>query len=160
MTIFTVHVPPQALGDARDQHIKTVLIPESPSLLALIFPLLWLIWYRLWWAVLFYVLISIVFAILFTTNIGIIASVLTFFPGLFLFLEGQQLRRNSLERRGWKLVETVEDDDLESAEYRYFYSVLEDRKNPKTGALTQTTAAKPSRVMDSEIEFPGSLGLG
>ncbi len=160
MTVFTVHIPPQAIGRERDQHVDTVFIQDASSLMVLVFPFFWLIWYRLWWASLFYVLLTVAISVLMAGELGLLAAAMTIFPGLFLFLEGQELRRKKLARHGWKMVDTVEDQDMASAEYRYFSSVLEEQKARKPAEPVQAFPVKPFRPQDTEIEFPGGLGLG
>ena len=160
MTLFTVHIPPHAIGQEHDQHVETVFIPDASSVMALIFPFFWLIWYRLWWASLFYALLTIALLFLMTGELGLLAAAMTIFPGLFLFLEGQELRRKKLTRHGWKMVGTVEDQNLASAEYRYFYSALEERQVHPVAKPEKTLTAKPYISPDSEIEFPGGLGIG
>ena len=160
MTLFTVHIPPHAVGQERDYHEDTVFVPDASSLMALVFPFFWLIWYRLWWATVFYALLTIALSILMTGELGLLAAAMTVFPGLFLLLEGQELRRKKLARHGWKMLTTVEDQDLASAEYRYFYSALEQQQKSNTAKPEKITAAKPYRSPDTEIEFPGGLGIG
>ena len=99
-------------------------------------------------------------SILMVGELGLLAAAMTIFPGLFLFLEGQELRRKKLSRHGWKMVTTVEDQDLASAEYRYFYSAMEKKQNRPLLNPEKTAPAKPFRPPDTEIEFPGGLGLG
>lgn len=160
MTLFTVHIPQHAVGQEHDQHVETVFIPDTSSFMALVFPFFWLIWCRLWWASLFYALITIALSILMTGELGLLAAAMTIFPGLFLFLEGQELRRKKLTRHGWIMVDTVEEQNLASAEYRYFYSALEQRQKSDAAKSRINTVAKPYRSPDTEIEFPGGLGIG
>ncbi len=164
MTIYTVYIPPQTSENAGNQHLDAVLIPDAPSLMALILPLFWLLWHRLWWPVLFYVLLTITFLLLLPTSLNVIAAFLTIFPGVFLFLEGQELRRKKLERRGWTLAATIEEQDVGAAEYRYFHSVLETQKSTFTPGFThapssEKTAQKPFAPVDTGIEFPGTTEL-
>lgn len=160
MTLFTVHILPHAVGQERDHHVETVFIPDASSLMALVFPFFWLIWYRLWWASLFYVLITIALSILMTGELGLLAAAMTIFPGLFLFLEGQELRRKKLTRHGWKMVDTVEEQNLASAEYRYFYSAFEQQQAHPIAIPEKTAPTKPYISPETEIEFPGGLGIG
>lgn len=160
MTLYTVHIPPHAVGQERDKHADTVFVPDASSLMALVFPFFWLIWFRLWWAATFYVLLTVALLILMIGNFGLLAAAMTIFPGVFLFLEGQELRRKKLARNGWKMLATVEDQDLASAEYRYFYSALEEGQVHQTPNSKTPVPAKPYISTDTEIEFPGGLGHG
>ena len=160
MTLYTVHIPPYAVGQEHDQHVDTVLIPDASSVMALFFPFFWLIWYRLWWASLFYALLTIALSILVTGELGLLAAAMTIFPGLFMFLEGQELRRKKLARHGWKMVDTVEDQNQASAEYRYFYTALEQQRVRPEAKPDKTAPARSYRLPETEIEFPGGLGIG
>jgi hypothetical protein len=160
VTLYTVHIPPHAAGQDRDQHVETVFIPDATSLMALVFPFFWLIWYRLWWAATFYALLTIFLVILMTGELGLLAVAMTIFPRFFLLLEGQELRRTKLARHGWKMVDTVEDQDLASAEYRYFYTALEQQQARPEVKSNKTTPARSYRPPETEIEFPGGLGTG
>ncbi len=163
MTIYTVYIPPQTSDNAGNQHLEAVLIPDAPSFMALVLPFFWLIWHRLWWPVLFYALLTITFLLLLPTSLNVIVAGLTILPGFYLFLEGQELRRKKLERGGWTLAATIEEQDMNAAEYRYFHSVLESQKPSLTPGFTQApssgTAQKPFAPVDSGIEFPGTTEL-
>jgi hypothetical protein len=160
VTVFTVHIPPHAVGQEQDQHVDTVFIPDASSLMALIFPFVWLIWHRLWWAFLFYVLLMVALFVLMIGDFSLLASAITFIPGLFLYLEGQELRRKKLARQGWKMMGTVEGQDMASAEYRYFHEALENQKKQSFAKQTKPLSVKPFSSQDTEIEFPGGLGIG
>ncbi len=154
MTIFTIHTPPVGEDGSKDQHLDTVLIPEATSLAALVIPFFWLLWHRQWWAILFYVMISIAAILLLTTSIGIIVAMLTFIPGLYLFLEGNELRRKKLQRNGWRDAGVVEAPDLASAEYTYFHSVLDyDQKPARAFSQSPRISKTPGYQPDAGIEM-------
>ncbi len=145
MTVFTVYTPPNTEDRMRIE--EAVFIPDTKSMVALIIPLAWLLWYRLWWAALFYALISIVLLAAVVTDIGLVALLLSFIPGLFLFLEGHELRRKALQRRGWKYQCITEGEDRDEAEIRYYYSIeqMTDQtmKTPSPKPRKQVFAADP-----------------
>ena len=115
MATYTIHMPPDAREGERDRFIR-----DGVALLALLIPAIWLLWHRLWFTFVAYMLIVASIA-----SYGIIASdpsstILSAIPGIFLFLEGNQLRRRKLEQAGWSEVGLVEADSLEDAELRWY----------------------------------------
>ena len=148
MAIYTVLEPPATSGLLLEAGAE--FIPDTKALLALALPLPWLLWHRMWWGVVFYLLVSTIFAIALTTEFAILVLATTFIPGLFLFLEGNELRRKALLRRNWKEIAVVEGDTLESAETRFFYA----RANnlPKLSNTSQGQI-KPLKPDDSGIGF-------
>ena len=118
MTTYTVHLPPQ--GGASGELERARFVPERSSLLALVVPIVWLLWHRLWYALAVYLLIGGIASVLASWTqsppIGLLATL----PGLYLFLEGRQLLRGRLERQGWRFAGVVEADNAEEADLRYF----------------------------------------
>jgi hypothetical protein len=149
MTVFTVYTPPKT-GD-RVPHEEAVFIPDAKALLALVFPFIWLLWHRLWWAVLFYALLSIILTMTLTLEIGLLASFLTFVPGFYLFLEGNELRRKALERRGWGFGGVIEGEDQEEAEIRHFNSIHNAAIEPEKTVTLKPR--KPALVVDPGINL-------
>lgn len=107
--IYTVYARP-------DDPEELVAVPEGGSKWAFVFGTLWLLWNRLWWAALVFLLVG---AILNAGGrlalngaeawyAGLAGLALTLLPRLWLALEGHELRRRRLERRGWLLTDTVE----------------------------------------------------
>ncbi len=155
MTLYTVHEPSAGFKDDMDRYVQTSFIPEAKSLIALALPLPWLLWNRMWWAALFYLLITAILSLALATDLATLAFLLTAIPGIFLFLEGNELRRKDLMRDGWTFVCTVEGDDQQSAELRYFHS-LEYRRS---GAKPEPVTPKMYQVnpeIDAGIEFLAS----
>ncbi|GIK82777.1 MAG: hypothetical protein BroJett024_38820 [Alphaproteobacteria bacterium] len=119
MATFTVHLPPDG-GAGSDRAQEARFISEAPSLLALVFPALWLLFNRLWYGLLLYLLIAAALAVLSRTLMSAAPAVLSLLPALYLFLEGRQLVRARLERAGWRLAGVVEAGDVDEAEARWF----------------------------------------
>ena len=63
-------------------------------------------------------------------------------PGLYLFLEGQELRRGELERQGWQFEGVVEAANEEEAELRFLNS---------RGPNFVSTLQKPRQAIVSSI---------
>ncbi len=150
MATYSVLAPPNGSGLSLEAGAE--FIPDTKALMALALPLLWLLWHRMWWASLFYVLISMIFALVLTTGFATLALLMTAIPGLFLFLEGNELRRKALIRKNWTLVAVIEGDNLESAEARFFYS----RPISKPGIGSENLSPDKYRALqltDNGIEF-------
>lgn len=98
------------------------LVEDKKHILALIFPVVWLLWNRLWFWLAAYVLVSILFVLLSNTQLPIIGSIFSFALGLFLFLEGRTLIVANLERQGWHFAGVVDAPDVELAEYKFLES--------------------------------------
>lgn len=107
--IYTVYSKP-------DDAEELVAVPEGSAKWAFVFGTLWLLWNRLWWFALLFLLVG---AILNAAGrwalqdagvwwAGLAGLALTLLPRFWLALEGHELRRRKLERRGWLFTDTVE----------------------------------------------------
>ena len=130
--IWTVHAKPDAIG----HHV--VAVPETSAKWAFVFGTLWLLWNRLWWAALVFLLVGLILnAAGQAALLGIGAETpwwvplatlgLALLPRLWLALEGHELRRRKLERRGWLFADTVEAPRRSDAEL-IALARLEDRR--------------------------------
>ncbi len=117
--IYTVHTTQPLTGLDPAQQVRMgldlVAIPERASPLALFAPPLWLAWHRLWFAVICYGLTIITLATLLATPYWMAAAAVMGLPGLYLWLEGHQLRRARLERQGYVMSAVVEAPNEEAA---------------------------------------------
>ncbi len=123
-------------------------VPESVSMWALAVPPLWLIRHSLWFALCLYILFGLfLFGLLFTDYWP--ASVaLGGLPGLYLWLEGHQLRRNKLENSGFELTDIVEAPSEDVALARLVVGHSEEQ--PKTsGQLVAQETSQPSPALGS-----------
>lgn len=151
MTMYTVHSRVTANESQEDQLLSTVFIAESKPLLAPIFPFVWLLWMRLWWPALFYLLILIILTTALNTEFVAVSIVINFVPGLFLFLEGNELRRKALHRKGYDIVAIVAGDDLIAAETRYFHGQFAGDQQQNAGSTGQSRHAPPRTVKVREF---------
>lgn len=117
--IFTLYQAPVPAGGQDTSFDTLQAIPETTSKAALLFPPFWLAWHGLWWALAFYALLFVIAMTLLATSLAGAALLLGGLPGLYLYLEGHQLRRNRLERQGYVHVATVEAPDASVAIERY-----------------------------------------
>ena len=108
--IYTVHARPGAPDD------EMVAVPEGSAKWAFVFGTLWLLWNRLWWMALVFLLVGAVLNAAGQLALqgatvwwaGLVGLALTLLPRVWLALEGHELRRRKLERRGWIFTDTVE----------------------------------------------------
>lgn len=110
--IFTLHQDVERTGEAE-------AIPEAAAPLALLFPPVWLAWHGLWWELGFYLLAVFILLSLLATPLAPVAVLLSFLPGMVVFLEGNQWRRARAERYGRPVVDVIEADDAEEALLRF-----------------------------------------
>ncbi|MBO6758075.1 MAG: DUF2628 domain-containing protein [Roseibium sp.] len=149
MTSFYVMAPPdmadpvQSAGDAG----RLVFVPDRFSPYAFAFSLVWILWHRLWLVLLGYLAVTLVLELA-ALSIGGVAAATTMFAISLLFgFEAQNMRRWSLERKGWQVLGHVHAGDREEAELRFFHALAlrparagnpaaEDRPKPRqTGSI-------------------------
>jgi len=94
-------------------------IPDGTAKWALIFPPFWLAWHRLWGALIIYAAVVLVLLSLLNTGFAVAVLVLGGLPGLYLFLEGNSLRRDFMARAGWQSLGVVEAANEEEAIMRF-----------------------------------------
>ena len=145
MTIYTVHLPPIS-GSGNDDRAR--MISEAPALLALIFPALWLIWHRLWYALAAYLLLAAIVSVTAQWTANDALGGLMIIPGLYLFLEGRQLLRARLERRGWRFAGVVEAESEAEADIKWFAG--EGEPVASAPPVRTSTASAPIRAPETE----------
>ena len=113
---------PAAGGHSLEAADRILFVREKFSWTALIFAPLWLLWHRLWLGLLGWftaeIIIGLVgWALMLDQTIASIAGLI---PSLLVALEGTELRRMKLQRRGYRYAGVVVAEDLEDAERRFF----------------------------------------
>ena len=160
--IYTIYAPKGPLETRAEELLqltspgrfdKLVAIPEGLAKWALIAPPFWLAWHRLWWPLVFYFLFVVFCGALVATPFVPISLFLLSLPGLYLLLEGQQLRRNRLEANGLELSGIV-DAGSDSAAIAHYL----DRQAVKVASNTpsQEIIFRPA-IRQSRAD--GALGL-
>jgi hypothetical protein len=100
------------------------------SVLAFLFPPIWLLWHRLWVEAI--VTIALLFAVTALERFGglvVAASFLSFLVSLFVGLEGNAMRIARWQRRGWRVATVVDADSEHDAETIYAaHDELEDER--------------------------------
>lgn len=153
MAVYEVYIPPaggtgsEAAGNAR-------YVADRASILALVFPFVWLLWHRLWFWLAAYVLVAFFLSVLGATSLAVLGATLTFLPGLYIYLEGPNMIAGKLELQGWRLAGLVEAANEDAAATRWLERVgttpgilqaVEDR--PLT-APAQKTALRSATATD------------
>ncbi len=111
--IYTLHMNRDAEPVAGDRTGESrfdslIAIPEGKVTWALIAPPIWLAYHKLWWVFSLYCLAAFFFLALLATPFFLVTALMGGLPGLYLWLEGHQLRRNRAKEIGLHHVGTVE----------------------------------------------------
>lgn len=128
------------MGSEENRFDGLVAVPDGVAKWALIFAPFWLAFHRLWFALAIYALATILIASLLATPLVAIPLLLSGLPGLYLFLEGNQLRRYRLERQGYEMLAVVDAEDKDTAIEKFLH-----RWQPESvGAKPTVHATKPT----------------
>ncbi len=120
MAIFSAYLPPNVSGDVALTRFE--LVPDGKAVLALLFPLVWLVMKRLWLASLVFMAIVGLLLLLAAWQPGLPVMYLAALPGLYLFLDGNELVRQRLERNGWRYAGVVDAENRRDAEVKFIAS--------------------------------------
>ena len=154
MTLYSVYEPPGAARDPEDRADSLVFVKEGFSWPALLVPGIWLLYQRMWLELIaflfFFGLLAWVFgssdqgqALLGWTSVALIV--------LFAF-EANNLRRATLERRGYKQVGAAVGSGRDAAELTFFQSWLPQQEK---GRLREPAPARPS---NTDVPAPKESG--
>jgi hypothetical protein len=124
MKTFLVMVPPKAKG-SEDLAMKMVFLRDGFSLLALLYPAIWLLLKRMWVVLICYLLITFSLVMAGSAVSGQTAFLMALMVSFIIGFEGRALHRWALERRGWRLAAVVRADSTEEAERRFFAEWLQ-----------------------------------
>lgn len=167
MTVYTVHEPAVTGLDRLRRAERIAFVKEGFAWLALLFPLLWLIYHRMWIELL--ILIGAALAV----SVGLkwlgvgdaLIGWVTFALALIFAFEANELRRWRLDRSGYRLVGAATGKTSDAAELSFFRDwvdtqpadpVRETPGAPASGGFIPS-AQVPSKPGDREdvIGFPG-----
>jgi hypothetical protein len=118
MTIYTVLAPPAA-GPAGPDPDRFVFIKEGFCWPAFFFGAIWLLFRRLWLVFLLYLLAAAVLSLL-AAKMPDVAWLVALLFAFLVGLEANNLRRWTLERRGYRFVGAAAGHRLAEAEFRFF----------------------------------------
>jgi hypothetical protein len=122
MAIYTVLAPPARDGEAAPDPLKTVFVKDGFSWPALFFAAPWMIYRRMWLTLVVYVAVMAALGYVMQRAGGDFGASVVLLVHLLFALEANNLRRWTLERRGFRLVAVAEGRNIEEAEIRYFSS--------------------------------------
>ncbi|MEO1397944.1 MAG: DUF2628 domain-containing protein, partial [Pseudomonadota bacterium] len=164
--MYTLHAPdfiaPEANRidpDQEDARFDSVVaIPDGLAKWALILPPFWLIWHRLWGALVIYAAIALPLFLMLGTGYSLAALCLGGLPGLYLLLEGHNLRRDALARSGWQSLGVVEAQDEKEAILRFltrWSEIGEQSKSmsDRSPALAQNPVLSRPGTPDDRLAF-------
>ena len=139
MRYYTVHAP----DDDYDAPEDYLFIKDGFSWPALFVPILWILWHRLWLTLVWYIVFVLVVA--WTGRlIGESAAVwVALLGGVLLALEANNIRRLSLEGRGWGEIGSSFGRDMEEAEARFFGAGTKTRVAPDKNTAIARAAYTP-----------------
>jgi len=151
MRFYTVYAPPAGTA-AAPAPTSLVFVKEGFCWPALFVPLLWLIFRRLWLVLLAYVVVAALFALAGRWADGPVFGAVSLFFAVWFALEANELRRWTLERRGWRVLGVAGGRRLADAELGWFSHRGRDPEAPKA---ERPTAAVPPLPASPENEVIG-----
>lgn len=123
---FTIYEPPNPPADRIERAERLVFIKDGFSFPALLFGPFWLLFNRMWAVLALYLVIA--FAMSMTLEWLKVASIWTSLAGIALnfivALEGDSIRRWTLERNGYRFIGTVVGLSTAECERRFFANWL------------------------------------
>lgn len=133
MITCTVHERESDEDGVTERSERIVFIREGFAMWALLVPLIWLFYHRLWLVMIAYLAAVFSIGVLVTVaNLPeMISGLVTMALSLLLALEGNDLRRWSLSRKGYALVDVSAGRDVEECEQRFFETWLPGQKDHK-----------------------------
>ncbi len=153
MTIYTVLAPPMRAGAARPDPDDFVFVKEGVCWPALFVPILWLIWHRLWLVLVGYLAVSFALVSVAETLAQPVGAIMLILFGFLVGLEASNLRRWTLERRGYHFLGVAEGELLSDAEYRFFAGRAASRPSNNAYGSADTIgsgATKPRRPIPAD----------
>lgn len=150
MKTYTVH---HRSGDAASIFARpeqVVFVPEAFCWIALFIPLIWLLFRRMWViAAIFFAVLTIISAIGISLDLSPwVMVLLSVAMNLFIALEGNELRRWSLARRGLKMIDIIAGRSRDECELEFFRRLGADEAREQHSRTTsqrvpQRLAAQP-----------------
>ena len=120
MTIYTVLSPPAETGSAGPDPDSFVFVKEGFCWPALYITAIWLLWRRMWLVFILYLVAAAAVLWFAGTMAPPVAWLTVLLSGFLVALEANNLRRWTLERRGYRFVGVASGDSRSDAEFRFF----------------------------------------
>jgi hypothetical protein len=126
VTVYSVYEPPTEAPDLAERADRLAFVKEGFSWLALLVPLLWLLYYRMWIEFILLVLVYVGLQLAFGTDPQgqTLAGWASLAIGVLFAFEASDLRTLSLERRGYRLAGVASGRDRTEAERSFFHAWL------------------------------------
>lgn len=134
MKLYTVHELINESGDPMLRAERMAFVKDGIAWTAFLMPPLWALWHRMWLVFIGYILAVLVFQLL-LISLGVSSTTsasVTLIANFLFALEANNLRRWTLERKGYKEVAAVSGRTREECELRFFVDWLEDDKGRKS----------------------------
>jgi hypothetical protein len=147
MKAFTVHARPL------DPPESFAFVKDGFSWPALFFPVLWILWHRLWLTLLGYVIFILVVAWVGRLSGEEAAGWVAVLGALLFAFEANDIRRRSLDSRGFAEVGAATGRDFDEAEIRFFDQWSQSGAEPTKGEA-MARAAYPPRMRESGGDEP------
>jgi hypothetical protein len=147
MKSYTVHAP----SEGEPEPEQFAFVKEGFSWPALFFPVIWMLWHKLWLALVWYVVFVLCLAWVDRLAGEMNATILALLGALILAFEANNLRRFTLESRGWREIGASTGRDLIDAEIRFFdrwTSALASRTERE--ALARAAASPPLPLQETD----------
>ena len=162
--IYTIHLKPIRSGSTaspvEEARFEGMLaIPEARANWALIAPPLWLAFHALWWELVVYLMVLTGLGLLLATSFWPVALFLGGLPGIYLWLEGNQLRRQKADRNGYTFVDLVEASSAQSALTQYLKNWSPDAAPKDVKPLIKAPLKSPAGYAQSGISMFSQEGL-
>lgn len=120
MTTYTVLSPPAKAGPAGPDPDGLVFVKEGFCWPAFYMTVPWLLWRRMWLALIGYLIAIFAIISLVAWLDGPLVWLINILFGLLIALEANNLRRWTLERRGYRLIGIASGANVSEAEFRFF----------------------------------------
>jgi len=151
MTLYAVLAPPARTGSTGPESDRFCFVKEGFCWPAFTIAIPWFIWHRMWLVLVLYILVTAaVFALASRAPLPVAWTTMVLF-GVLVGLEGNNLRRWTLERRGHRFVGVAGGDRRDEAEYRFFATWTAPQAPDETQKPTATRPFAPIPAGVGEI---------
>lgn len=157
--IYTVHQPRMPAADPLSRCEEIELVKEGFSWPAFVFGPLWLIAHRMWIVLAGFAATWLAVQLFFmalpggNNAVGLAWLVISLGFGL----EANQLRRWTLERRGYRTIASVAGSSLDDCEHRFFQSWLDVAPTPHAPAVPPPVPAPAERQPASDADVASRI---
>jgi len=116
MRVYSVHAPPEEPVAPE----KFLFVKDGFSWPALFVPVLWILWHRMWLTLVYFIVFVLVVAWIGRLGGDNLAMTVAILGGILFALEANNIRRLSLQHRGFTEVGGASGRNYDEAETRFF----------------------------------------